>query len=121
MKEKILAVILLLGVIAFVSVNTIVLNRQIANTIDSVNDLDLNAKNASEKAKIIYEDFRKKEKYMSLTVSHNDLTCIEDCFVEMIGYLSIKDTENATVTKSRLISYLEHLGRLSGFNIDAVI
>ena len=41
--------------------------------------------------------------------------------MEMIGYLSVNDTDNARVTKNRLISYLEHLRRLSGFNIDAVI
>ena len=121
MREKILAVTLLLGVIAFVAVNTVVLNKQVKETINCVNELNMDAKNAEEEAKKIYADFRKKEKYMSLTVSHNDLTCVEDCFVEMIGFLSVKDAQNARVTKSRMISYLEHLGRLSSFNIDAVI
>lgn len=121
MKQKIVAVILMILVIAFVTVNTIVLHTQINKTIDDISGLLLDLEGAEEKAKEIYSDYMKKEKYMSITVSHDDLTSIEDCFVEMIGFLSVGDVQNATVTKSRLISCLEHLRRLSGFNIDAII
>lgn len=121
MKQKILAVVLCISVIAFVSMNTVILNRQIEATMSDVNGLSLDGDNAEAKARAIYEDYMKKEKYMSLTVSHDDLTSIEDCFVEMIGYLSVGDKQNAEVTKSRLMNFLEHLRRLSGFNIDAII
>ena len=121
MKEKILAVALLILVIAFVTVNTLILDKQIEDVTERVNSLSIKGENAKESAKKIYDDFMKKEKYMSFTVSHDDLTSIEDCFVEMIGFISVDDIPNAEVTKSRLISYLEHLRRLSGFNIDAVI
>ena len=50
-----------------------------------------------------------------------NMTSIEDCFVEMIGYISVNDIDNATVVKYRLKRSLEHLRRLSGFNIDAII
>ena len=121
MKEKILAVALLILVIAFVTVNTVILDKQIEEITESVSSLTINSENAKEGAEKIYDDFMKKEKYMSFTVSHDDLTSIEDCFVEMIGFILVGDISNAEVTKSRLISYLEHLRRLSGFNIDAVI
>ena len=121
MKQKILAVVLLIGVITFVTVNTIVLNKQIEATIDEVKSLSLEEENAESEARKMHDAFMKKEKYMSVTVSHDDLTSIEDCFVEMIGFLSVGDVQNAAVTKSRLISFLEHLRRLSGFNIDAII
>ena len=121
MKEKILSIVLLVMVIAFVTVNTIILNKQVEEVTKSVSSLSLDNDDAEMEARRIYESFMKKEKYMSLTVSHDDLTSIEDCFVQMIGYLSVDDKKNAEVTKSRLISYLEHLRRLSGFNIDAVI
>lgn len=121
MSVKIVAVIILVCVISFVSINTIILDRQIGEVIEEVRGLDISSEGAMEDAKELYADFMRKEKYMSLTVSHDDLTSIEDCFVEMIGYISVGDGENAQVTKSRLISYLEHLRRLSGFNIDAVI
>ena len=121
MKQKILAVILMVIVIVFVSINTIVLERQICATMEKVETLSLEDGDAERNAKEIYSDYKRKEKYMSVTVSHDDLTSIEDCFVEMIGFISVDDVQNATVTKSRLISCLEHLRRLSGFNIDAII
>ena len=121
MKEKILAVILFSLIILFVTVNTVVMNKQIAEVINKVDKLDLFAENSFKEANILYEDFMKKESYLSITVSHNDMTSIEDCFVEMIGYISVNDIDNATVVKYRLKSSLEHLRRLSGFNIDAII
>lgn len=121
MKEKVLAVFLLVIVVAFVSGNTLLLDKQIIYTIHAVDELDVGGDNAEDEAKEIYDNYKKKEKYMSVTVNHDDLTCIKDCFVEMVGFLSVGDVQDATVTKSRLISYLEHLRRLSGFNIDAII
>ena len=121
MKEKILAVVLFVLIILFVIVNTVVMNEQITEVIDRVDKLDLSAENSVKEANILYEDFMKKESYLSITVSHNDMTSIEDCFVEMIGYISVDDIDNATVVKYRLKSSLEHLRRLSGFNIDAII
>ena len=121
MKEKILSIALLILVITFVTVNTVILNHQIEKITKEVDALKVDSESSEYDAKKIYDDFMKKEKYMSLTVSHDDLTSIEDCFVEMIGYISVGNMSDAEVTKSRLISYLEHLGRLSGFNIDAVI
>lgn len=121
MKEKILAVILFVITILFVTVNTVIIDKQITDVIDSVDGLELGAENSLKDAYSLYEDFMKKQGYISITVSHNDMTSIEDCFVEMIGYISVKDIESATVVKYRLKSYLEHLRRLSGFNIDAII
>ena len=121
MKQKILAIILLILVIAFVSVNTVILDRQIERTTEEVKGLVVDNPGAIDEADRLYSDFMRREKYMSITVSHDDLTSIEDCFVEMIGYLSVRDAPNAEVTKSRLIGCLEHLRRLSGFNIDAII
>jgi hypothetical protein len=121
MKEKILAVILFAVTIIFVTVNTIIIDRQITDVIDDVEDLDLGTENSLKDAYSLYEDFMKKQGYISITVSHNDMTSIEDCFVEMIGYISVEDIESATVVKYRLKNSLEHLRRLSGFNIDAII
>ena len=121
MKEKIFAVVLFVLIIIFVTFNTLVLNKQITEVIDSVDKLDPRAENSAEEANILYRDFMKKVAYFSITVSHNDITSIEECFVEMIGYVSVNDIDNATVVKYRLKHSLEHLRRLSGFNIDAII
>ena len=121
MKQKILSVVLLASIIAFVTVNTIILRKQIDGTINEVKSLSLSSDEAKADAEDIYNNFMKNERYISITTTHNDLTSIEDCFVEMIGYISVGDIQNAYVTKCRLISYLEHLRRLSGFNFDAII
>lgn len=121
MKDKIIAIILFVLVVGFVVLNTVILNEQIDTIYQGVSALDVEDKDATDKAEALFSDFCKKEKYISITVSHDDLTNIEDCFVEMIGHLSINNTEDAKVTKDRLTSFLEHLRRLSGFTIDAII
>ena len=121
MKEKILAAVLFVLIILFVTVNTVIVDEQIGDIIDGVDDIDLGADNSMVEAEELYDAFMKKQGYLSITVSHNDMTSIEDCFVEMIGYISVGDVENATVVKYRLRNSLEHLRRLSEFNIDTII
>lgn len=121
MKEKVIAVIIFVSVILFVGVNTCVINKQMKEIGQDVRSLDTDSDDACEIADNIFGDFLKKEKYLSLTVSHEDLTNIENCFVEMRGYISIGDTDNAKVVKDRLEHYIEHLRRLSTFTIEAII
>ena len=124
MTDKIIAICLFLCVITFVVLNTIVLEKKIVETSDDVSSIVIeeNGINVTkDKAERLFEEFKKKESYISLTVSHDDLTNIENSFVDLIGYLSVEDVENAKVAKSRLIHSLEHLRRLSGINIDAII
>ncbi len=121
MKEKIIGAVFLFAVIGFVIANTIILDRQVEQIACQISSLDITDEEALEHAVKYYENYRKKEQYISLTVSHNDLTNIEDYFVEMIGHLTVRNLEDAQVTKDRLISSLEHLRRLSGFTVDAII
>ena len=121
MKEKILSVILLFTVICTVTINTIVLLKQIDRVSEKVSQLEIQKNEAKNEAEDLFSDFMNKETFISLTVSHDDLTAIENDFVDLIGYLSVSDLENAEVAKSRLLHSLEHLRRLSGFNFDAII
>lgn len=124
MKEKIIGFSLFFLVICFVVVNTLVLDREIGRLYELTKDLTIsedNIKKCEKDARELYETFKKKETFISLTVNHEDLTNIEESFSEIIGYLSIGDADGARVTKNRLLDSLEHLRRLSGFNIDAII
>ena len=121
MKEKIFAVILLFLLIGGVTLNTVLMLRCIDDCIDDVENTDLSGERAKDDVKKIYADFCSERRYISLTVNHDDLTRIEDAFVELIGYMSVSDKESAVVAKSRLIHCLKHLRRLSGFNIDSII
>lgn len=124
MKEKIIAFCLLFLVICFVLINTLVLDRQIKALYDDtakieMRDSDIQA--AERSARALYDEFKKKETFISLTVNHEDLTRIEESFSEIIGYLSVGNADDAMVIKNRLLDSLEHLRRLSGFNIDSII
>ena len=121
MKEKILAIALLILVIGSVTLNTIFMQKAIDESIKAVREFDVHKDNAKKAAEEIFDDYKSKRQYISITVNHEDLTSIEDSFVELISYLSIEDTEGAEVAKSRLIHFLLHLRRLSGVNIDSII
>lgn len=121
MRDKMLSILLLVLIICFVVINTIIVERHIDETILTVEKLDIESEGAKHNAEQIHNSFMAKQRYISLTVNHEDMTSIEDCFVEMIGFLSVNDTQNAEVAKYRLRNSLEHLRRLSGYNIDAII
>lgn len=120
MREKVIAVTLLIIIPIAVALNTLLLTKQIDETIDAVTAIEIDKGEAKNEAERIFDDFSRKESFLSLTVSHDDLTNVEDCFTEMIGYLSVGDANNAEVMRNRLIHSLEHLRRLSGLNIDAI-
>ena len=101
--------------------NGLALKSKINSTIEEVTSFNIAENATKDEAERIFDKFLKREHYISLSVSHEDLTSIEDCFCEMIGYLKVGDKDNAEVTKGRLINSLEHLRRLSGFNIDSII
>ena len=124
MKEKIIATCLFFFVICFVIINTIILNKQIGNLYEATEKMEIsdsNIEDSEKSARALYEEFKKRETFISLTVNHEDLTSIEESFSEIIGYLSVNDTDGARVVKNRLLDSLEHLRRLSGFNIDSII
>ena len=123
MKEKIFAVVNILLIIGAVTINTVKLHRDIDLIYEEVSILDIGKEDAStmNTAKAVYEKFKRYETFMGLTVNHEDLSNIEESFAELLGYITVGDTEGATVTKNRLLDELSHLRRLSGLNIDAII
>ena len=121
MKQKILAIFLFVIIISFVIINSLILTSLTDAMIINVEGLNLEETNSLEKASDINYTFTKMKNYIGLTVSHDDLTNIEDCLAELGGCLEIGDTDGATITKHRLISFLGHLRRLVGFNIDTII
>lgn len=122
MKVKILAAVILILVLLASALNTHFLLRSIDKIENSVEALSFEAPASESKseAEALFESYKKAEGFLSLTVSHNDLTDIESFFSEMIGYLSVSDKDGAKMAKSRLIDALAHLRRLSGVNISSI-
>ena len=63
----------------------------------------------------------KRQTYLSLTVSHDDLSDIEDIIAELRGAAEVGDKDGVRIAKSRLGSALSHLRRLSGVNLDSIL
>ena len=120
MKAKIAATLMLIVTVGFVTVNTLVLDSMISELRREVDALGTESSSLIE-AEELYEKFSRCETYVSITVSHEDLTNIEVSFSELIGYLSVGDSDGAKIVKRRLSDALSHLIRLSGVNIDAII
>ena len=124
MKEKIFAVIMITLIAGAVTTNTLLLRKNIDKIHASVDEIEITDEeweSSKQCASEAFELFKAKELFIGLTVNHDDLSDIEGCFSELIGYLDVGDTSGASVAKNRLIDALGHLRRLSGFNIDAII
>ena len=68
----------------------------------------------------IFLKFQKAERIISLSVSHDDLTNIEEGFAEIIGAAKAGGEVGIMTVKSRLTDALLHLRRLSGIKIDSI-
>lgn len=124
MKEKIFGAITFVLVVVSVAANTVILHKSIDKIYESVDRIEISDEKheaARTQAEESYDLFREKETFIGLTVNHDDLSTIEDCFSELIAYLHVGDADGAAVAKNRLTDALSHLRRLSGFNIDAII
>ena len=122
MKVKIFSVVLLTLLIFSVAANTFFLTRCIDEIKNEAMRFSIeNTENAPEVGEKIFDNYKRAEKFLSLTVSHDDLADIHSYFTEMNAYLALGNTEEAHVAKSRLIDALTHLRRLSGFNFSAFL
>lgn len=123
MRTQILAWVILAVTVGFAVTNTALLARQTEDILKEVEGVSLDGDPEAARAELeaIYDSFKSKEKYISITVNHEDLTNIEQSFSEIIGYLAVGDTDGATVIKHRLTDSLEHLRRLSAVNLESII
>ena len=122
MKLKNIAYTILVSTVTLITVNSLVLGRMIDTVTKAVSDAEVDDTTLAETEYTeIYEAFKKKERYISLTVNHNDLMNIENSFAELIGAAKADDKESLIIAKSRLIDALGHLKRLSGINLDSIL
>lgn len=116
-REVSLAFLILTAVILFVIINTFVLSKTIGELERRAESTPLELSSFNE----LYNDFKSVRSYLSITVDHDDIAEIERDMCEIIGALSVEDTQSAAIAKSRLCGALGHLKQLSGFNIDSII
>ena len=120
MKTIITAYVVLALIIILVIVNSMVISHNIDVILEKLRSAPEGAE-AGEAYREIFDDYMKRQKYLGLTVSHDDLTNIEGEFYEIIGAADAKDDDTMKIAKSRLIGALMHLKRLCGINFDSIL
>ena len=121
MKINIFAYSILIILILVIVTNSIFIGKvtkDLAKEVDAVKTDDMTS--ATEEYEKILSSFRKAEKLISLTVSHDDLTNREESFSEIIGAAKAKDEASLIREKSRLRDALMHLGRLSQISLESI-
>ena len=119
MKAFIAAVCALLTVTALVFLNSFFTARCIDEVLGKIEDVDGNS--SVRELEELSDYYMKRQIYLSLTVCHDDLSDIEDIISELIGSAEVGDKDGIMIAKSRLISALSHLRRLSGINFDSIL
>ncbi len=116
------AYIILFLLIAAVILNSVFINRSVETiySISSEGD-DGSIEALGEKLEKIKDKYNKCELYISLSVSHDDLTDIETSLSEMEGAVKAHDIQAAIIAKSRFENALLHLARLSSFNFESIL
>lgn len=115
MGAKVFAIVGLVAILTFVGVNSFIVDQRMEEIINEVKECESYEDIAGTR-----EKFMEYERYINITVSHEDLTLIEDLFSQYEAEAK-DESDDAEITKSRLINALTHLRRLSGINIDSVI
>jgi hypothetical protein len=121
MKSVRFAYTVLILIILAVFINMAFIKGAIGRLLDEVSAAEEeNTIAAAIEYSEIYESYKKSELYISLTVSHEDLSELEIAFSELIGAAKADDKGALVIAKSRLTDRLWHIKRLSGINIDSV-
>ncbi len=119
MKTFVFAIVTACLVTLAVILNSVFLDISLSSLIDECEKIPDECERAPEYERL-YENFCKWQKFISLTVSHEDLSDIEKDFAEILGAARADDRESLIIAKSRLIMTLTHLRRLSGVNPDSI-
>lgn len=120
MKGTLIGFITLFLLTALIGINSFALSFNINKVYEAVEATPprLSSYAAFE---ALYEDYMRRERFICLTVAHNDLMDIEGAFAELLGAIKAEDEGALIIAKSRLENALLHLRRLSSFGIEGIL
>ena len=123
MKKKkthdVLAACIIVALLLLSTVLNVVTSKAVLGDLaDEVRSLSLGD---SEAAEALGQKFAGAIFFLSITVNHEDLGRAEEYMAELITVIGGDDASALEVAKSRLISALRQIGRLSGAGIDSII
>lgn len=120
MKTVITSYVVLAAIIIIVIINSLIISHNIDVILEKLRGAP-DTSEAESTYEEIFDDYIKKQKYLGLTVSHDDLTNIESEFYEILGAARVGDDDALKIAKSRLVGALSHLKRLCGINFDSIL
>ena len=115
MGTKIFAAVTMIFMLVFVILNDIALG----SSIDELTKMVEKSETYTE-AEAVQGFYNEKKEFIGLSVNHSDLTEIGQLLCEYVAELH-EEADEASVTKSRLITALMHLRRLSSANWESII
>ncbi len=123
MKSLILSILIIAAIITFTVTGTVLTDRSLeeisayTEKIDSTSaDFDV----INEQLSSAEKSFSKSEKFLSLTLCDEHLEEIKRGLTDIKSSASAESREGVITAKSRLISYIEELRRLSSFSIETI-
>ena len=122
MRSAKISILVLIILAATVVANSLYIRHvtdELAKRVADVNTSDM--EECAIEYKSLYSEFSKAERFISITVSHDDLTNIEESFADIIGAADAGLEGSVIMIKNRLEDALRHLGRLSSINLDSII
>ncbi len=119
MKARRIAWVIMAVTVLFVIVNTVLLGIFMNELYEILETVDF--EQGSEEFFEAYDYYKRRAIFITLTVSHTDMHDIEQDFAEIIGCLETGDVGSASIVKSRLMSSVEHMRRLTGVNIESIV
>ena len=120
MRAAIISLVIIILLSALTVTNSLTLRHITEGYIKKISDFP-DTGEAFESYAALYDEFISDERYISLTVNHEDLREVEREFAEIIAAAKNHDADGIGAAKSRLVDALGHLGRLCGINIDSIL
>jgi hypothetical protein len=112
---------ILFALLFAVIINSVYIDKVMNDIYDISERSGEGAEELNESFDKINRIYEKNEIFISLTVSHEDLTELELILAEINGALAVGDADEARIAKSRFENAVLHLARLSGVNIESIL
>ena len=105
MRSVIIALAVLVLVFSLTLANSIYIEERISSYITAIDSYDGSPNFYSN----LFEEFKRDEKFFSITISHSELFSVTDTFSELASVAESRQSEGIEPLKSRLKNAFLHL------------